>query len=50
MCHYIGAPCEHESNALHCAKVSAVECRNKREKLIKQKEKENEQTKVARDS
>ena len=40
MCNYIlGEPCEYESDAVKCAKVPAVKCHEKREKLLnKQKE------------
>ena len=36
-CSYIDGDCDWSNDALKCAKVSAVACRAKREKLLEQK-------------
>lgn len=47
-CSYVDAECEWYNNSVKCAKIPAVQCRNYRERVIKEKEAANE-TEVARD-
>jgi hypothetical protein len=43
-CAYIGAECDHASNALECAQVSAVKCRTVREKLEQERQERERET------
>lgn len=40
-CSYVDAECEWYNNSVKCAKIPAVQCRNYRERVIKEKEAAN---------
>lgn len=45
-CNYAMQKCEFFGNALRCATVSAVICREKRERLLKETKDENVRTRI----